>query len=296
MSKIDVMMVTYNKANYLSQAIESVLAQKGHLLNKIIINDDCSTDNTIDVIKSYTEKYPDIIEAKVNLENYGIFKNVRIGINRVTAPYTCFLACDDFYCDNEKLIKQMKYMEENNNVIGVCGYMQEVNENGVASGVLQPDPILISNLKYFDLLKLYKNYPVIPLGALLVKSAIIKECYLPEFDYTLPDDTSTSVFLAQKGLIGFIPEILYSWRKYNESTWTDELMIKKIIYDIQTRLRLRKYVAGEYAEMNNDVINDHCAYFNHLFFNECDDQQRYNIYEFIIGRNDERLVNFLLGD
>lgn len=294
--KIDVVLISYNKAQFLSQAIESVLAQKGELLNNIIIGDDCSTDNTIDVIKAYTKKYPDKIKAYVNPENYGIYKNLRITINRVTAPYTCILACDDFYSNDKRFIKQVKYMEEHNNVIGVCSYIQEVNENGVASGILQPDPVLTVNMKYFDLLKIYKYYAVIPLSSLLVKSAIIKECYISEFDNTLPDDTSPSVLLLQKGLIGFIPEIMHSWRKYNASTWTGELMIKKRIYDIQTRLRLEKYVIGDYAEMNKEVINDHYTYFNHEFFNVFTDEQRYNIYEFIIGRKDERLVSFLLGD
>ena len=51
--KVDVLMVTYNQEKYISQAIESVLMQKCSFKYRIIIGEDCSFDNTLNICKYY---------------------------------------------------------------------------------------------------------------------------------------------------------------------------------------------------------------------------------------------------
>ncbi|MBQ2073670.1 MAG: glycosyltransferase, partial [Bacteroidaceae bacterium] len=54
-SMVSVVMATYNGARYVGEQIESVLSQTYHDF-ELIICDDCSTDNTVDILYQYAEK------------------------------------------------------------------------------------------------------------------------------------------------------------------------------------------------------------------------------------------------
>ena len=60
---VDIVMPTYNHEKYLAGAIESVLAQQVNFEYRLIIADDCSSDDTQAIARSYSEKYPDRIET-----------------------------------------------------------------------------------------------------------------------------------------------------------------------------------------------------------------------------------------
>lgn len=70
-----VMMVSFNQEKYIASALDSILCSE-ILPDKIIINDDCSTDNTWKIIKEYEKKYPNIIYPQRNEKNIGIYKNI----------------------------------------------------------------------------------------------------------------------------------------------------------------------------------------------------------------------------
>lgn len=53
---VSVVMCTYNGEKYLREQINSILAQT-YPLYELIIRDDCSTDNTVNILKEYEEKY-----------------------------------------------------------------------------------------------------------------------------------------------------------------------------------------------------------------------------------------------
>ena len=75
MKSINVLVVTYNHEKYIGRFLDSVLQQKEYGLNKIILCDDQSKDNNVQVISEYVKKYPDIVELNVNKKNLGIYGN-----------------------------------------------------------------------------------------------------------------------------------------------------------------------------------------------------------------------------
>lgn len=67
---VDILMASYNGEKYISQQIESILTQS-YTDWKLYINDDCSTDNTAEIAKKYSEKYPNKIFFTQNNKNSG---------------------------------------------------------------------------------------------------------------------------------------------------------------------------------------------------------------------------------
>ncbi len=110
---VHVFMVTYNHEKFIAQAIESVLMQKTTFKYKIIIGEDCSTDRTGEIVKQYTNDYPDKIASFINKKNLGIKNNVSQVFKACTAKYIAMLEGDDYWTDPYKLQKQVDFLEEN---------------------------------------------------------------------------------------------------------------------------------------------------------------------------------------
>src|SRR5262245_54413253 len=77
---VDVNLVTYNHANFIARAIESVLEQQTNFPYRLIIGDDCSTDGTQQIIRHFAQRFPEQIEVLLNSEHRGIDHPERVGI------------------------------------------------------------------------------------------------------------------------------------------------------------------------------------------------------------------------
>ena len=73
--KISVLVITYNQQEVIGRALESILIQK-EFVHEIIICDDCSTDNSWNIINTYASKFPGLIKPIRNNFNLGIFENI----------------------------------------------------------------------------------------------------------------------------------------------------------------------------------------------------------------------------
>ena len=85
--KISVVTASYNYQNYIKEAIQSVLNQT-YKDWELIVVDDCSTDNSVEVIKSFDDER---IKLFVNEKNLGLQKTVKRGIENATGEWIVFL-------------------------------------------------------------------------------------------------------------------------------------------------------------------------------------------------------------
>lgn len=93
-SGVTVVVVSYNQGAYLRQAIESVLHQTMHVEKTIIINNG-STDNTNEIAKEYLSLYYPYIEYHPYHHNRGQLFAFNKGLELVDTQYSCFLDGDD---------------------------------------------------------------------------------------------------------------------------------------------------------------------------------------------------------
>ena len=112
---VSIFMPTYNQEHFITDAIESVLAQDFNDW-ELIIGDDCSSDNTYQIAEQYQQKYPDKIKPFQNSKNLGITKNFNKILKKCTGKYIAILAGDDVYLPN-KLSRQVAMMESSNSIL-----------------------------------------------------------------------------------------------------------------------------------------------------------------------------------
>ena len=107
---VDIIMPSYNKANYLDDSIKSIICQSLKNWNLYII-DDNSTDDSLKIINKYSElKNINIIKLKKN-KGPSFCRN--FGMRLSKSKYISFIDSDDTW-DPKKLEKQIRFMEDNN--------------------------------------------------------------------------------------------------------------------------------------------------------------------------------------
>lgn len=116
---ISVCIITYNCEDYITKAIEGVLAQKGDFRLELIIGEDCSTDRTLSICRNYREKYPDIIQVVTSEQNVGMIRNLTRVVLQGKGEYIAFCEGDDYWTDPFKLQKQIDFLKENPDY-GLC--------------------------------------------------------------------------------------------------------------------------------------------------------------------------------
>ena len=112
MSKLICLMPTYNKEATLAKAIESVLMQKTDFDFKLIILDDCSTDNSYKIAQEYKEKFPTKIEIVRNKTNLKLLRTIMYGYKLLKgADYFCVLDADDWYISDKKFANAVEFLD-----------------------------------------------------------------------------------------------------------------------------------------------------------------------------------------
>ncbi len=121
---VSVIIPCYNTADYLGEAIESVLAQTyGNF--EVIVVDDGSTDNTPQVVRSFDDKRI----RYVYQDNKGLPGARNTGIRHSKGQYLAFLDADDYFLPN-KLTDQVAFLESHPDFGLVAGWHLRVDQNG----------------------------------------------------------------------------------------------------------------------------------------------------------------------
>ena len=115
MPKVSVLMPVYNGADYIAEAIDSIIAQTFSDW-ELIIGDDGSTDNTEKIVKSYSDNR---IHYFRNAENKGHTFTKYSLLDKSTGSYIAFLDADDIALPR-RFEYQVDFME-NNSACGLCG-------------------------------------------------------------------------------------------------------------------------------------------------------------------------------
>ena len=109
--KVSIAFIVYNGSNYMRTQLDSILAQT-HKVDEIIVVEDASTDNTKEILKSYTIEFPDLFYIKYNNENMGSYKSIEKAIRACTGDII-ILADHDDYWETHKVATIIKWFEEN---------------------------------------------------------------------------------------------------------------------------------------------------------------------------------------
>lgn len=108
---VSVVMVAYNSAAYIDEAIRGVVRQRTDFPIQLVISDDASTDGSFEKAESWRRRYPDIIEVYRNETNLGVQRNYLEAFSHCRGRYLAMCDADDYWTCRSKLSRQVRYME-----------------------------------------------------------------------------------------------------------------------------------------------------------------------------------------
>lgn len=142
---VSIIMPSYDTAKYIDKAIDSVLKQT-YTNWELIIVDDCSPDNTDDIVKPYLSD--ERIKYYKNEKNSGAAMSRNRALREAKGKWIAFLDSDDLWMP-DKLEKQIRFMERNGYQFSYTNY-SEIDVNGKRNGITVTGPKRITKTGMYN--------------------------------------------------------------------------------------------------------------------------------------------------
>ncbi len=222
--KLSVLITFYNQEEYVDATLQSVFAQECDGDFEVLIGDDGSTDQTMNKILAWKEKYPERMQIFTMERETGRSYNgsQRASHNRlnllahVSGEYFQFLDGDDYFCDTQKFQKQFAILDqsENQKYVACAHNVYEVDEKkGTSKPFLNLNRTLrLSGTSYWGR---YYFHP----DSIMFRSKYIKKIPTDIVKDYFNDNTITFCFLKYGGIY-YLPDIMASYRQTGDGIWT----------------------------------------------------------------------------
>lgn len=207
--KVTVCSITYNHAQYIRACLDSILMQKTNFAFEIVINDDCSTDGTTEILKEYETRFPDIIRPIYHKENQ-YSKGVRDVFQRFVFPnargrYCAICEGDDYWIDPLKLQKQYDMLEADKRISYCFTNRLTINE------VLNKTRVDCHKDKIYTLLDFLSGFNPGIQNAMFRK-AVYEKFHNKNYDQLVNGDRLIPFYCLQEGYAKCLQEITAVYR------------------------------------------------------------------------------------
>lgn len=239
MSKVSVVVPSYNQASYISDCISSILTQTKKDY-EIIVVDDASTDNTIEMIKPYFNK----IKLIQNRKNFGAFSfTSNIGIRHATGDYILIVSADDWL--SPTILKEESAILDKYPQIGLV-YSQAIDIVEGKEILKMPKPAgkksYIGREQDFQLLLTKGDF--IPSINALVRKSVYKKVGLFDENLRYMVDYEMWIRIAQKYPFAYIAKPLTFYRVHGKNLHLNS--------DFHKRNQVEfKYILNKYFSKKN---------------------------------------------
>ncbi len=218
---VSICCIAYNHEQYIRDALDGFLKQKTDFTYEILIHDDASTDHTADIIREYEKKYPEIIKPIYQVENqYSKGVNILYDFEytRAKGKYIAICEGDDYWTDENKLSKQISYMEKH----------PECSCTFHATNYLSKGKI-IRNDRHYEVACDIPTETIIKEGGGYCATASLclrKEMVLRMPQYmrkALIGDFPLQIWSALNGTIHYFPDIMSVYRFFHSGSWRNTI-------------------------------------------------------------------------
>lgn len=206
---VSVIMNCYNGQTYLKEAIDSVYAQS-YLNWEIIFWDNCSTDRSADIAKSYGEK----LKYYRSLENKPLGEARNNAMQVAMGKYIAFLDVDDIW-QPDKLRQQVSLMEQDDDIALCYGSVEEIDEKGNHFKFF-----LVKNKTGHLLENLLIQFDIHIIACLIRRDALKKDGLNFDTNLTASEEYCLFMQLALSNKIGVVPGIIAKYRVHKQSLTT----------------------------------------------------------------------------
>ncbi|MDR1701144.1 MAG: glycosyltransferase [Sporomusaceae bacterium] len=235
--KLTIVCPTYNQEIFIGQTLQSFVMQKTKYHFEVIVSDDCSTDGTAEIVRQYAKQYPEIIKPIFRKKNLGFGKsgNCITTLSSANTEYVLICEGDDYFDDPLKIEKQLNFLEENPGYT-ICFHPVKV----IFEHLNIPDTIF----PYLRECSPKEREKLFTFASLLVKgnyistnSVMYRWLFRGRKKITdvfpqdiMPGDYFLHLLHAREGKIGFIDEVMATYRRHSGGMWIDDMGNEEALY------------------------------------------------------------------
>ncbi|MEO0037348.1 MAG: hypothetical protein RIQ59_559 [Bacteroidota bacterium] len=202
---VSVVMITYAHENFIEQAINGVLMQECDFEIELIVSNDCSPDNTDEIINQILKNNPksNLIRYIKHKKNIGSISNFIYALKEAKGSFIALCDGDDYWTDPNKLKKQVSFLLENKEFV-LTGHLRNIvnNQNiSINSSLIQFDE------GYYSQCILFRN--------------VLKNDFF-DFNYSklITGDTFLMLYLENFGKFKLLNFVGSSYRVSNTGVWS----------------------------------------------------------------------------
>ncbi len=246
--KVSVLCTAFNHEKYIRDALEGFVTQETDFPFEVLVNDDCSSDGTAEIIREYAARYPDIIRPfyqEKNLYSQGGMPHLFSSVFYPNAHGEYFTLCegDDYWSDTHKLQRQADFLDANGDY-SACVHNTLAH---YCDGSAPDAPLIEIGLGDRDV----DFFTVIqgPSRSFHTSSIMARREYIenpPDFHFAAAEhgftDYAIGLWLSLNGKIRFLDSVMSVYRiASNPTAWSAKLDAHYA--------RLKEFIVGELAMM-----------------------------------------------
>lgn len=218
---VDIIFITYNQEQYVAQGIESILNQivSDNVNVRVIVADDCSTDKTLSIIKSYERKSPFSFVYTNYVHNVGMHNNYKHSFELCEGNYIAILEGDDWWHRNNHIQQHVDFLEAHHNF---SMSFNQIRFLDASSDEFFTQWSLPQNFDFFPVfLKdlIVKGNQIGNLSACVFRDRLLKTIPNKLFESNFAD-WDLGMWMAQFGPIGFLRGDSSTYRVDYNGQWT----------------------------------------------------------------------------
>lgn len=222
---VSVIMSNYNTPEeYLRASIESILNQTYQNFEFIIV-DDCSTDNSLSIIESYTD---DRIKVIKNEQNLGITKSLNRGLAVAKGEFVARMDADDISLET-RFAKQVEFLKNHPDHI-VCGTGVKLIGDWQTNHTNEYICGIIPDKETYQIQLLFSNYPnIVHPTAMFNHNMLLEHNITYNENYPLAQDYRMWISCSEVAECANIPETLLYYRVHNKAISSDKKELQRNI-------------------------------------------------------------------
>ena len=242
---VSVVMPAKNAAAFIKKSIDSILNQTYHHLELIIINDG-STDNTLNIIQNYTDPRLKIVNGPAS----GISEAFNAGLTHAKGKYLCRCDSDDLYPVN-RIEEQIAWLESHPDYIAVCGMYSSIDIKDRHLIQYNRDTVT-ENIDH----KFSNGVVRTHFCTFMTRTDVLKELKGCRSFFVTAEDIDLQLRLSEKGKIYYIAHNAYQYRLHDLSITHSQSNAKRKFYENFARQCHQQRLQGRKDDLDKGETPD----------------------------------------
>ena len=214
---VTVTMLAYRHAEFIAQAIESVVAQECSFRFELVIGEDCSPDRTREIVLDYQRRYPHLIRVLISDRNVGMQANAARCSAAFRGKFGAFCEGDDYWCDPTKLARQIAVFEQQPDCVLVFHAARTIDAETGREGVTGRRSPWSRLMRTQEVI--LGDGGFIPTASIMLKAVPV---LTPAWVAHAPvPDYASQMWSACVGRVAYIDRVMSVWRTNVPHSWSN---------------------------------------------------------------------------